>query len=538
MRTRSFRFFGSIALILSALCMPLCAQDAAATSEGERLRKLEEAVAQLQERNAELEQEVKSLKKQTASAREVDTSPGKKTVRKKITTDQEAGEIRGELKKEFAQSPAGKLKLSTPLTELEIYGDARVRYEIRNGNSGAPGTLVTNPDDAFQRNRARYRLRLGLRGTLVDDWFFGLRLETSTSNRSTNVTFGDDAGPFGKTNDGAFIGQAYLGYKGIKGLTLTAGKMPNPFVLTSMVWDGDINPEGISQQYKYSFKLGGEAESSAESYSKEGKSVAGAKSDAFRRSIDIFANFGQFVYDDQNPENPIGPNPIAGGREVPENDAYLFGYQVGAKFNISKTMSFQFAPTLYHYSGYGNDFNTLFSGDPNFRNTATPPVVVSPNQTGINSLLIFNMPAEFAFSAGKLPIRIFSDFAVNLDAEDRASAAGHPDKGDERYAYQLGVGLGRIKSRGDWQISAFWQHQEQFSLDPNLVDSDIFDNRLNVEGFALQAGYAVSDAVTFNLTYAYGEQIDHDLGTAGLGDIGVNPLREYQLFQADLSFKF
>jgi len=31
----------------------------------------------------------------------------------------------------------------------------------------------------------------------------------------------------------------------------------------------------------------------------------------------------------------------------------------------------------------------------------------------------------------------------------------------------------------------------------------------------VQAGYAVSDAVTFNLTYAYGEQIDNDLGTAG-----------------------
>ena len=40
-----------------------------------------------------------------------------------------------------------------------------------------------------------------LRGTLVDDWFFGLRIETSASNRSTNVTFGDDAGPFGKTSD-------------------------------------------------------------------------------------------------------------------------------------------------------------------------------------------------------------------------------------------------------------------------------------------------------------------------------------------------
>ncbi len=163
-------------------------------------------------------------------------------VKKRVITDQEAEEVRGELNKEFSQSPAGKMKLSTPLTELEIYGDARVRYEVRNGNSGPPGTLVTNPDDAQQRNRNRYRLRLGIRGILMDDWFFGLRLETGAGNRSTNVTFGDDAGPFGKTSDGAFIGQAYLGYSGFRDIRLTAGRIPNPFVTTSMVWDGDINP--------------------------------------------------------------------------------------------------------------------------------------------------------------------------------------------------------------------------------------------------------------------------------------------------------
>ncbi|MDQ3118413.1 MAG: putative porin [Verrucomicrobiota bacterium] len=464
-------------------------------------------------------------------------------VRKKIITDQEAEELRGELTKDFSQSPAGKLKLSTPITELELYGDARVRYEIRNGNSGAPSTLVTNPNDAQQRNRARYRLRLGIRGTLVDDWFFGLRLETSASPRSTNVTFGDDAGPFGKTSDGAFIGQAYVGYKGIRDVTLTAGRMPNPFVTSAMVWDGDINPEGLAQQYKHTFNLsfgGGAAAASTESYDKDGKSVAaaGVTSEPYRMSIDFFANFGQFVYDDNNPENPLGPPVTSGGRRVPEDDAYLFGYQVGAKFNFTKDIYLRLAPTIYHYSGNGNDFNTFFSGDPSFRNTATPPAIVARNQVGINSLFIFNMPSEFGFKIGELPARVFGDFAVNLDAEDRAEAAGHPDQDEERYAYQIGIGLGQLKVKRDWQIQAFWQHVEQYSLDPNLVDSDFSDSRVNFEGVGVSAGYALSDAVTFNLTYVYGEQIDNDLGTGGIGDIGVNPLREYQLFQADLSWKF
>ncbi len=465
-------------------------------------------------------------------------------VRKKIITDQEAEELRGELTKEFTATPAGKLKMSTPITELEIYGDARVRYEIRNGNSGAPSTLVTNPNDAQQRNRARYRLRLGLRGTLVDDWFFGLRLETSTSARSTNVTFGDDSGPFGKTSDGAFVGQAYVGYKGLRDVTLTAGRMPNPFITSSMVWDGDINPEGLAQQYKHTFNLsfgGGSAAASAgaESYSKDGKNsvAAAAVSEPQKMSIDVFANFGQFVYDDVSTENPLGAQPSG----VPNTDAYLLGWQVGAKFNFTKDIYFRLAPTLYNYTGNGDSFNKFYQGDPDVLvvDPITGLSVRTPrNHTGVNSLLVFELPAEFGFKIGELPVRVFSDFAVNLDAEDRALAAGHPDRDDERYAYQIGVGFGQLKVKHDWQIQAFYQHAEQYSLDPNLVDSDIFDSRLNMEGVAIQAGYAITDAVTFNLTYAYGEQINKTLGTGGVGDIGVNPLREYQLFQADLNWKF
>ena len=60
-----------------------------------------------------------------------------------------------------------------------------------------------------------------------------------------------------------------------------------------------------------------------------------------------------------------------------------------------------------------------------------------------------------------------------------------------------------------------------------------------MEGFAVRGGYALSDAVLFNLTYGYGEQIDRDLGTGGTGDaFTLNPLRKYQIFQADLNVKF
>ncbi len=453
-------------------------------------------------------------------------------VRKKLITAQEAEEVRAELTKESAATSAGKWKLSTPVTELELYGDARVRYEIRNGE--------TLSDDTQQRERERYRLRLGLRGILADDWFFGVRLETSTSSRSTNVTFGDESsgGPFNKGSDGVFVGQAYLGYKGFKDITLTAGRMQNPLVTSLMVWDPDINPEGLAEQWKHTFTFAGSSEPAT--YSKDGIALpAKEKADSSGWKLDLFANFAQFVYDDANPENPLGPRATTtanGGHQlIPNTDAFLLAWQVGAKFTFPETLYAQIAPTFYNYTGNGDTFNIHYQGgDPHLSNSAS----VAQNQTGINSLLIFDMPAEIGWKLGDLPMRLFADFAVNLDGDDRAAAAGHPNKGDQRYAYQVGVGLGQLKKKGDWQVNVFWQRQDQFALDPNLVDTEFWDSKLNLEGVGVTVDYMLSDAVWIRLLYGYAERADRALGTGGLGDIAINPLKNFQLFQADLNVRF
>ena len=51
-----------------------------------------------------------------------------------------------------------------------------------------------------------------------------------------------------------------------------------------------------------------------------------------------------------------------------------------------------------------------------------------PNQTGVNNLLVFDVPMEFGFKLGELPVRIFGEFARNFSGDTRAVAAGHPDK--------------------------------------------------------------------------------------------------------------
>src|SRR5205807_548073 len=201
-------------------------------------------------------------------------------VKKRLITDQEAEEVRAELTKETATTAGGKWKLSTPITEIELYGDIRLRYQYNGGQTDDNSPLahaangIAGKDDWQERERERYRLRLGLRGTLADDWLFGLRFETNASSRSTNVTFGDEAtgGPFAKNSDTVNVGQAYLGYKGFKDITLTVGRMPNPLVSTLMVWDPDINPEGLAEQWKrtFNFEFGGGGGEASQGYSKEG----------------------------------------------------------------------------------------------------------------------------------------------------------------------------------------------------------------------------------------------------------------------------
>src|SRR5438132_8583132 len=149
-----------ISLLLLAAIRPLAAET---PSDAERLQKLEQAVSQLQKRNAELEQEVAGLKKRTSWAPVGAEAPTKtqvtsdgKTYFEKLVPQLESAE---------------KWKLFPAITELELFGDLRLRYEYRGGRLPDHFQLgQNNSNDWQERERERYRLRIGIRGTLLDDW--------------------------------------------------------------------------------------------------------------------------------------------------------------------------------------------------------------------------------------------------------------------------------------------------------------------------------------------------------------------------------
>ena len=413
---------------------------------------------------------------------------------KGLITAQEAAQTRQELSRRLTraqtvQEEPGRVTLRSWVEKLDLYGDLRLRFEHRSGEDD-----LAAGDDRMERNRWRYRLRAGANLDLGESWRAGIRIETGPGGRSSNVTFGDDSGPWGKESDRLFVGLLYLQWAPSQWLTLTAGRQENPFVTTVLAWDHDLAPEGLSESFRY--RIG---------------------------SVEWFATLGQFLYDDANPDNPFGGGPSWA-------DAFLFGQQVGARWTPHKDWKITVAPLLTLYSGAGDSFRTPFTG-------LTPA-----GTAGINDLAMLELPVELAWSGWTVPVRVFGDFAVNLDGSDRARAAGQAAYDDEVYAWLAGVELGSARKKGGWSARVFYLEHGLFALDPNLVDSDLFDSRLNMRGVVVQGSYAFTDFLSLSLTYARAERKEKALPTGAVGDLGGSSgtawLDDYQLFQADLNLRF
>jgi hypothetical protein len=198
------------------------------------------------------------------------------------------------------------------------------------------------------------------------------------------------------------------------------------------------------------------------------------------------------------------------------------------------------------------------------------------NQTGINDLMVLEVPFEVNWKIHKVNVRLFGDYAQNLQGRDRAQHAydaansyyfslSGPGQGllqpinspqrNDIHAYQFGIGIGSTNAvygpmqgvvygnsskKHAWEFRTYWQHIEQYALDPNLLDTDFFDGRANMEGIFAAFSYAPFDNVVGTLRYGFARRINNQLGTGGTGgDVPqMNPLNEYNTFQFDLTVRF
>ena len=299
-------------------------------------------------------------------------------------------------------------------------------------------------------------MRLGLRGEVYDDFYYGVRLDTSANPRSPWVTLGTSSsgvpyqGPFGKSTAGIDIGQVYIGWKPADSVNLSVGRMPNPLYTTPMVWDPDINPEGFGERFKYTV---GE--------------------------VDLFANFGQFLYQDTNPEKTSSG--YFGFSQTKADLPFLLAWQGGFNYHVTKDLNVKVGATIYDYINHGvdqtvgtftPDFNGTFVGQGSTNNINGTPGGASSgfpngfydgftaNQTGINNLEVIDIPWEINYKVRRVNLRMFGDYAQNLDGANRALAAyraalagssplsvgqvariSSPQTSDTK-AYQIGFGIG------------------------------------------------------------------------------------------------
>ena len=429
-------------------------------------------------------------------ARAQQTAPAPLTTEQRLSKlESEVNALRQENQQLRASTAAAAplLKFFPGLTSLAFAGDMRMRYEYKQGTAAAPDP---NAGDHYDMNRYRYRLRLGLSGKVAGGWFFGARIESSSNNRSTNVTMGSYGSTGGKAaGNTIYVGQANIGWAN-QDFTFTAGRMANPFVYTQFLnWSDDLNVEGLAEQWKHDF--GG---------------------------FSLFANLAQLIYI----SNGGVVNAIRPAAGVPTT--FLFGTQIGARVKLAGgRMSLQAAPVYY---GYSNDARRLMASLP-----------ASPNSPNLQTvgLQILSVPVEFGLppiAGGKIPAKIFGDFAINLAANTRARAAGFPDKKNQNNAWQLGAAIGQTKNKGDWELRAFYQSTGAFALDPNLLDLSQFDARTNMKGCTAMATYAVTTNVSVKLSYFNGQRKDAALPTYGAADINTAYLGRNNALQADLAIKF
>src|SRR3989338_6429529 len=167
-----------------------------------------------------------------------------KLVQKGVLSQEDAREIRKEVAEEAAKMAKSrgedtkdslKKELSGMIAKAKWSGDLRLRHESQFR------------EPATDRQRQRFRLRYGFKTKPFDQMEVGVRLATGASGdpTSTNQSFTSVL-----DKKALFVDQAYAKYTPFPWLSVTGGKMDNPFstLPEGIVWDGDVTPEGAAVQ--------------------------------------------------------------------------------------------------------------------------------------------------------------------------------------------------------------------------------------------------------------------------------------------------
>ncbi|WP_194787895.1 putative porin [Pseudomonas sp. UFMG81] len=284
-------------------------------------------------------------------------------------------ELQGDLAKETKEKADQKAQ-SERLSSFEqkvawaaktqIKGDVRLRYEDVNVDN----PIARSPN----QDRERVRARVGFYSEINPQVDAGVRVATGSSAdaRSTNQSLDNY---FEKKS--LWVDLAYLDWHptAVPNLHLIGGKMLQPWVsMGDIIWDSDINPEGVAVTYKTNL---GPAE--------------------------VFGSLGHYNLKDN----------VDGDGVQFKHDAQLYHGQLGTKFNAADTLKVTVGGSIY---GYDNDKESA----------ALRSLGNTTNE--------FNLVEGFGqldFTGFAIPLSAYGQFVKNTestDGKDKAWLAGLKSK--------------------------------------------------------------------------------------------------------------
>lgn len=319
------------------------------------------------------------------------------------------------------------------IRKMQLKGDFRLRYEW------------TDRDGAAERNRGRYRLRLGVVTQINDRVDVGFGIASGDADpRSTNETM-DNTFERGDLR----LDYAYARYRPWTWLTLVGGKFENPlYRTTDMLWDSDIRPEGASALLHYT--------------------VNGW--------LDVFANAGFWVVDERSGD---------------ENDPTMLVAQPGSIIKIGRNLYFKNAVTYYQFDNVKNttlDYSSQSNTLRRFKNTLKYDYdsLVASGELGWKTPL-----AAMPFAS------LFGEAVKN-------TSAGRADTG---YAIGFGIGAAKVRKRHDWQFGVRYMKLERDAWVDALPDADNYGGQTGIKGYKTALTYGLFENIYFVMAYFDHERI-------------------------------
>jgi hypothetical protein len=377
--------------------------------------------------------------------------------------------------------------------KIKISGDFRYRHEFISQEyyRAADSSKVRG----FDRNRHRIRVRLGLTAQVSPsmDAVFRLASSTFTSIEKENKTAAGDPISTNQDLSGGFapkplwIDRAYADWHPtqLKWLDARAGRQPVPFEFTDLVWDPDLDVEGISALLSHKMD----------------------KHELFLRAG------GYWV-------NELGPSSYT----KHALDQGVFEGQIGGKLTMDKA-SVQLAVAYIDYGNVkGNP--TLYAHNNGFGNSLVPVAGRGNDTLGYKyDFNLINVNGNVKFKLDKVEPTLLFDFVTNGDAE--TDPAYNKTLGT---SWLAGVSFKFSKLPFDWDFAYNYRDQQKDATIGAFADSDPGGGGTNYNGHKASIGVAVLPGTRLAATYFKNVKDPENLNSKKQLD--------YDRVQADLEVKF